>query len=105
MGAPPILSTQERKAALLKAAAARQERAKVKAQIKNGEIALLEVLQSQSPAILKMRVKSMLESIPGVGVVRALAIMERIGISEKRRVKGLGAQQLAAIKNEFGIEP
>ncbi|MBU6242797.1 MAG: 30S ribosomal protein S13 [Acidobacteria bacterium] len=103
MGAPPILSLEQRKAALVKAAAARQERAIVKENIKRGEISLLEVLQSQSPAILKMRVKSMLEAIPGVGVVRAVAIMERIGISENRRVKGLGTQQLAAIKSEFGI--
>ena len=38
------------------------------------------------------------------GVVRAFAIMERIGISEKRRVKGIGSQQLAALKSEFGIK-
>lgn len=103
MGAPPILTLAERKAALEKAAAARQERARVKAQIKRGEITLLEVLRSENPAILKMRVKAMLEAIPGVGVVRAIAIMQRIGISEKRRVKGLGSQQLAALKSEFGI--
>jgi hypothetical protein len=104
MGAPPILTPAERKAALAKAAAARQERARVKEQIKRGEIPLIEVLLSENPAILKMRVKAMLEAIPGVGVVRAVAIMERIGISEKRRVKGLGSQQLAAIKSEFGIK-
>ncbi len=103
MGAPPILTLAERKAALEKAAAARQERARVKEQIKRGEITLLEVLLSENPAILKMRVKAMLEAIPGVGVVRAIAMMERIGISEKRRVKGLGSKQLAALKSEFGI--
>lgn len=82
MGAPPILTPAERKAALAKAAAARQERARVKEQIKRGEIPLIEVLLSENPAILKMRVKAMLEAVPGVGVVRAIAIMERIGISE-----------------------
>ncbi len=104
MGAPPVLTPAERKAALEKAAAARQERARVKEQIKRGEIPLIEVLLSENPAILKMRVKAMLEAIPGVGVVRAFAIMERIGISEKRRVKGIGSQQLAALKSEFGIK-
>jgi len=103
MGAPPTLTPAERKAALAKAAAARQVRARVKEEIKQGEIALIEVLLSQNPAILKMRVKAMLEAIPGVGVVRAVAIMERIGISEKRRIKGLGSQQLAALKTELGI--
>ena len=104
MGAPPILTPAERKAALAKATAARQERGRVKEQIKRGEIPLIEVLLSENPAVLKMRVKAMLEAIPGVGVVRAIAIMERIGISEKRRVRGLGSQQLAALKSEFGIK-
>ena len=103
MGAPPVLTLAERQAALIKATAARQERSRVKEQIKKGVIPLNEVLESQSPAILKMRVKALLEAIPGVGIMRAATIMERIGISEKRRVKGLGAQQLAALKSEFGV--
>ena len=35
----------------------------------------------------------MLESLPGVGKVKARRTMEEIGISETRRVRGLGAQQ------------
>ena len=44
----------------------------------------------------------MLESLPGVGKVRARQIMEQLGISESRRVRGLGAKQLAALEREFG---
>jgi ribosomal protein S13 len=47
-------------------------------------------------------VASVLESLPGVGKVRARRIMEEIGISESRRVRGLGAQQLASLEREFG---
>jgi len=43
-----------------------------------------------------------IESMPGVGKVRARKIMEEIGISESRRVRGLGAQQMAALEREFG---
>jgi ribosomal protein S13 len=43
-----------------------------------------------------------LESLPGVGKVRARQIMEQIGISESRRVRGLGTQQLSSLEREFG---
>ena len=50
----------------------------------------------------KMKVSALLESLPGVGKVRARQIMERIGISETRRVRGLGANQTSALQREFG---
>ena len=33
---------------------------------------------------------------------RARQIMERLGIAESRRVRGLGANQRTALENEFG---
>jgi ribosomal protein S13 len=48
-----------------------------------------------------MRVSALLESLPGVGKVRARQLMEKIGISESRRVRGLGANQVAALHREF----
>ena len=50
----------------------------------------------------KMKVSALLESLPGVGKVRARQIMERLGISESRRVRGLGTKQQAALTREFG---
>ncbi|MCW2860256.1 MAG: hypothetical protein JWP48_1964, partial [Actinoallomurus sp.] len=50
----------------------------------------------------KMKVSALLESLPGVGKVRAKQIMERLGIAESRRVRGLGANQRAALEREFG---
>ena len=44
-----------------------------------------------------MRVSAVLESMPGVGKVRAQRIMEKIGISASRRVRGLGTHQRAAL--------
>ena len=49
-----------------------------------------------------MKVSALLESMPGVGKVRATQIMERLGIAETRRVRGLGANQIAALEREFG---
>ncbi|MDS1269465.1 integration host factor, actinobacterial type [Lipingzhangella sp. LS1_29] len=103
MALPP-LTPEQRTAALEKAAKARKERAEVKAKLKNGGISLSEVLTSgqESEVIGKMKVSALLESLPGVGKVRAKQIMDRLNIAESRRVRGLGANQRAALENEFG---
>lgn len=103
MPTPPILTPEERAAALAKASFARKRRAEVKMSIKAGVLDVQDVYQlSQSDeAISKMRVAEMLESITGVGKIRALAIMERLNISPTRRIKGLGSHQLKNLLSEF----
>ena len=49
----------------------------------------------------KMRVFDLLQSMPGLGKVRAKQLMEQLGIAESRRVRGLGANQVAALEREF----
>jgi ribosomal protein S13 len=39
--------------------------------------------------------------MPGVGRVRARQIMQEVGISESRRVRGLGANQISALLSRF----
>jgi hypothetical protein len=89
---------------LEKAAKARRERAEVKNRLKHGGTSLAEVLKDgqADDVIGKMKVSALLESLPGVGKVRAKQIMERLGIAESRRVRGLGANQRAALEREFG---
>jgi ribosomal protein S13 len=48
-----------------------------------------------------MKVSAVLESLPGVGRVRARKIMERLDISESRRMRGLGAKQRENLLTEF----
>jgi hypothetical protein len=83
---------------------ARRERAEVKNKLKHGGTSLSEVLkEGQTDDIVgKMKVSALLESLPGVGKVRAKQIMERLGIAESRRVRGLGANQRANLEREFG---
>ena len=99
MALPPLTPAQ-RAAALEKAAKARKDRAEVKNNLKRGAITLPAVLkQGQSDEIVgKMKVSALLEAMPGVGKVRARQIMERLGIAESRRVRGLGANQRTALK-------
>jgi ribosomal protein S13 len=48
-----------------------------------------------------MKVIALLESMPGVGKIRAENLMERIGIASSRRLRGLGPNQLSALLSEF----
>ena len=97
MALPP-LTPEQRAAALEKAAVARRERAAVKNRLKHSGGRLGEVITDgkANEVIGKMKVSALLESMPGVGRVRARQIMEEVGISESRRVRGLGANQVAA---------
>ncbi len=103
MALPP-LTPEQRAAALEKAAAARRERAEVKNRLKHSGASLSEVVREgqKNDVVGKMKVSALLESLPGVGKVRAKQIMERLSISETRRVRGLGANQIAALEREFG---
>ncbi len=95
MPLPPALSPDQRQAALDKAAAARRQRAELKEKLKMGSITLRELLEQaeRDEVVGKMKVVAVLESLPGVGKVKARRLMEEIGISDARRVQGLGDNQ------------
>lgn len=103
MALPP-LTPEQRSAALAKAAAARQARAEVKARLKYSQGSLAEVIEQgrTDDVIGKLKVSAMLESLPGVGKIKARAIMAEIGISETRRLRGLGPHQAKALVERFG---
>jgi hypothetical protein len=99
----PPLTPEQRTAALAKAAVARRERAAAKNRLKYSQGSLADVITEGrgNDVIGKMKVSALLESLPGVGRVRARQIMEEVGISESRRVRGLGANQAAALIARF----
>lgn len=99
MPLPPALSPEQRAAALTKAAAARRERAELKEKLKMGSLTLRELLEQagRDEVVAKMKVVAVLESLPGLGKVKARRLMAEIGISETRRVQGLGDKQRKAL--------
>ena len=101
--AVPELTAEQRRAALEKAALVRRQRAEVKNRLKNSGASIAEVLQEgqDNEVIGKMRVIDLLQSLPGLGKVRSRQVMERLGIAESRRVRGLGTKQVAALEREF----
>ncbi|MDZ4828408.1 MAG: integration host factor, actinobacterial type [Actinomycetota bacterium] len=107
MANPPSLTPEQRTAALEKAAKARRQRAEVKDKLKIGSLSLQELfdqadLKDETAGILaKLKVVSVLESLPGVGKVRARNIMRELEISDSRRLRGLGANQRKALLARF----
>ena len=102
MALPP-LTPEQRAAALVKAAEARRARAEIKNRLKYSQGSLGEVIKEgqANEVIGKMRVVDLLQAMPGLGKVRATQMMERLGIAESRRVRGLGTKQVAALEKEF----
>ena len=95
MPQPPQLTPEQREAALAKAAEARRARAELKEKLKMGTLSLKELLDQgdRDEIVGKMKVLSVIEALPGVGKVKARRLMDEVGISETRRLQGLGDNQ------------
>lgn len=91
--AVPNLSTEERAQALAKAQEMRTKRMELRKELKAGKVSLAEVLKRDDEVVSRMKVKYLLESLPNVGKITAVSIMEEIGINESRRIQGLGKRQ------------
>lgn len=99
----PVLTPQQRKDALAKAAEMRKARAALKEQLKAGKTTLTAVLDraEHDDVVGKLKVSAVLQSLPGIGKIRATQIMEKLKIAESRRLRGLGDQQRKALLSEF----
>jgi ribosomal protein S13 len=69
-----------------------------------GSLSLRELLDqgTRDDVVGKMKVQSVLESLPGLGKVKAKKLMEEVGISETRRIQGLGDQQRKKLFEKLG---
>ena len=92
---PPQISPEQRLAALEKAARVRTQRAEIKADLKKGSVSLASLLERarNEDLVGKMKVSNVLENLPGVGKAKAQKVMEQVGISDTRRLAGLGTNQ------------
>jgi hypothetical protein len=100
---PPKLTEEQRRAALAKAAEARRVRAEVKHLLKTGSLDLPELFDraQDDDYLAGMKVAAVLPSLPGFGKVKAKRLMEELGISESRKIQGLGPRQRAALLERF----
>ena len=100
----PNLTDEQRQAALKKAARGSAEESRAaRKQIKDGDITFAQVMaKSDDPIVARMKVSTLLESLPGYGKAKAAKIMEELEISESRRVQGLGARQREQLMERLG---
>jgi guanylate kinase len=97
----------DRVAASKAAIVARRARAAVKHDVARRQRTALDVAQTawaeSESAEASLRVRELLTSIPTLGPTRTARVMERLGISEKKRVGGLGVRQ-RVILHDFLVE-
>ncbi len=69
-----------------------------------GSLTLQELLEegAKDEVVGKMKVLAVLESLPGLGKVKARRLMDDVGIAETRRIQGLGDQQRKKLFEKLG---
>ena len=99
----PQLSPEDRQAALEKAKAARIKRAQVRDDLKAGKLTLAQVVDMKDdPVIGRMKVSTLIETLPGYGKAKAEKVMKQLRIAESRRLRGLGERQQVALLDRLG---
>lgn len=97
----PPLTPEQRAAALEKSRASRKATSAALDRLRDGSVTLADVLGDDGSPLAGAPVLRVLRALPRVGDVTARRAMEDIGIPEKRRVRGLGARQRAALAERF----
>lgn len=99
----PTLSPEVRADALAKAAAVRRARALVKEDLKKGRTDLPAIIAraDTDDVVARIKVIDILAALPGFAKIRAKNVMEELDIAESRRLRGLGANQRAALLERF----
>ncbi len=97
--ATPELTSEQRAAALVKATEVRSARRVFKEALADDKMTLADAIAQAKAeeALAGIRVHDLLQCLPGVGPKRASAVMEEIGISSARRIRGLGVHQVEAL--------
>ena len=98
---PPKISNRFRRKAGEKAVAARRERATIKALVASGELFFFDLFKDERKSIARMKLIDLLQSVPGIGKVRAELILDRTKISPSRRIGGVGHRQIQLLREEF----
>ena len=95
----PKLSKEDRRLALEKAIAFRKERAEYKEKIRQGAYTCKEALDvaSESECLKRIKVVDFIKCFSGYGDARAEKLMRGVGISDSRRLGGLGYKQASSL--------
>lgn len=79
--------------ALRRANDIRSERARLKESLRNGDIAIIEVLSDPPPCVATAKVLDLVLAVPKYGRVKANKLLERCRVSSSKTVNGLTPRQ------------
>lgn len=91
----PQLTPEERHAASQKATETRRERARLKREMKEGNLSVAAAIEL--PVMQRMKVFEFIRAIPGIGINRAREFMLSNSIADNRRVGGLSKHRRAQV--------
>lgn len=96
----PTLTPEQRANALAKASEARKVRSEWKQKIHKREITAVEALEQglEDEILSRTRVSYFLQALPTFGKVKAMETQVELGIVLTRKIRGLGANQLTALR-------
>jgi hypothetical protein len=99
----PEMTDEQRAAALERAGLARRTRAEIKALLKTGSLTFSDVMEraAEDDLVAGTRVKAIVVSMPGMGKITTKRLMEEIGISETRKLRGLTPRQTKELTDRF----
>ena len=97
--AAPVRTPEQRAAALDAALQARRLRAQLRVDLKSGQLDPTVIVSGagQDANYANLRVRWLLEALPGVGPIKAEHVMDQLGIAATRRVGGLNDRQRALL--------
>lgn len=101
----PKLTEEQRRENLEKAVRARRRRSAILKQVSSGELTVADVISIADGGdddVARMRVFTLIKAVPGYGFAKTQRLMRRIGISESRRIRGLGPRQRAEVIDAVG---
>lgn len=89
----PVMTPEQRAAALAKARVAQRERASMIAAVRSGTSSLAEVLDRPDELARRTRIGQVLRAIPGYGPVRVTGLLAELGVEADKRLGTLTAAQ------------
>jgi guanylate kinase len=100
----PVRTPEQRASALERALEVRRERAALRVALKSGQVSGVDIVAGAvgAGAWHGVRVRWLLESLPGVGAARADSIMVRLAVPEGRRLGGLTDRQRKELLRALG---
>ena len=89
----PERSQQQRMDALRRANDIRSERARLKDALRNGDVAITDVLSDPPACVATAKVLDLVLAVPKYGRVKANKLLERCRVSSSKTVNGLTPRQ------------